>query len=135
MTDVTVHFERGSEEFEKQADGSFKNVNYPNNVVDKIGYKYTNENNRHDITAKVYDNIAAVKINFKTSNLKYVEMFEEQTGNNTYTKLDTSSRQVGDYGRYTITYNDASSSYELKFYPNVNITDEVTLRLRFRVGY
>lgn len=136
MTDVTVHFERGSEEFEKQDDGTFKNVKYPNNVVDKIGYEYTYtaSNKRHDITAKVYDNIPTLKINFKSSVLKYIEEFAYYNGT-TYTDLDTSSRQVGNYGRYTITNNSDDSSYELKFYPNVNIEEEVTLRLRFRIGH
>lgn len=137
MTNVTVHFERGSEEFEKQTDETFKNVNYPYNVVDKIGYEYTytTSNKRHDITAKVYDDIPALKINFKSSNLKYIEEFAYLSGNNSYTDLDISSRQVGNYGRYTITHNSDTSSYELKFYPNVNIEEEITLRLRFRIGH
>ncbi len=137
MTNVAVHFERGSEEFEKQSDETFKNVNYPYNVVNQIGYEYTytTSNKRHDITAKVYDDIPALKINFKSSNLKYIEEFAYQSGDNTYTDLDISSRQVGNYGRYTITHDSATSSYELKFYPNVNIEEEVTLRLRFRIGY
>ena len=79
MTDVTVHFERGSEEFKKRDDGKFENVKYPYNDVDNIGYEYTyttsSSNTRHDITAKVYDDIAALKINFKSSNLKYIEEF------------------------------------------------------------
>lgn len=137
MTDVTVHFERGSEEFKKQDDGTFKNVNYPNNVVDRIGYEYTytTSSKRHDIIANIYDDIPVLKINFKSSTLKYIEEFAEQGTNGQFTKLDTSSRQVENYGRYTIVNNSADSSYELKFYPNVNLDEEVTLRLRFRIGY
>lgn len=138
MTDVTVHFEKGNEEFEKQNDGTFLNVNYPNNTSENIGYDYDYESNvtlkRHHITAYVYDEIPTIKINFKTNNIKYVENFAYYNGSN-YIDLDTSSRQVGNYGRYVISYDVINSEYLLKFYPNVNIDHDVSLRLTFSVGY
>ena len=138
MTDVTVHFEKGNEEFEKQNDGTFLNINYPHNTSENIGYNYDYESNgtlkRHHITAHIYDEIPTIKINFKTNNIKYVENFAYYSGSN-YIDLDTSSRQVGNYGRYVISYDVINSEYILKFYPNVNIDHDVSLRLTFSVGY
>lgn len=144
MENVTVHFEKDSEEFKQLDNGTFENVNYPYNSVEKIGYEYEYSETingsgnvtakNHEITARVYDDIPTIKFNFKTNNLKYVEEFAYKN-ETTYTAIDTSSRQVDNYGRYSLNYNSSTSEYEVKFYPNINLESDVTLRLTFTVGY
>lgn len=141
MDDLTVHFANKAEEFEKQTvDGNdiFYNILYPHNTMQNIGYDYSVDQTitsgnitaiTHEITARVYDEIPYIKINFTTNNLIYVEEFSSET-----TIFDISSKQVGSYGHYTIKYDGVNSAYELRFYPNVNIETDVSLTLKFKIG-
>lgn len=136
INNTTVHFEREKEEFELQNDSKFHDINNPTNVVDEIGYDYVIRGNNHNITARVHDNIPAIKINFNASTAKFVERFEYKDASNNFVSLtDITEGRVSNYGYYTFVIDTINNSYEFKFYPNVNIEQEVTLRLSFSIGY
>lgn len=118
----------GSDEYKfDSVNNVFKNQAYPYNEKSEIGYT----ENEKNITIKVFDEIPVFKLTFDipNTNALLIDFF-----NASDVQIDMSTNQVNDYGTYEITYQDRDGKkyYTLLFYPNINIDDNATFKIKFK---
>lgn len=128
LSNQQVTYVDGTDEY-KFVNNVFKNQAYPYNEKSNIGY--TETENGKNITIKVFDEIPVFKLTFDipSTNALLVDFF-----NASDVQIDMSTNQVNDYGTYEITYQDRDGKkyYTLLFYPNINIDNNATFKIKFK---
>ncbi|MBQ2892480.1 MAG: hypothetical protein IJE45_06265 [Bacilli bacterium] len=136
ITAPSITYPSGSAEYKYQ-DSIFKNLNYPYDDVEDIGYTESDIDTnigtisfKDKYTIKVRDNIPQIKIAFKidSGESALTPIFYDASGN----VIDITSEE----GTYTFT-NTASGSntvYEFVFTPNTEITNDTIINIGFKIG-
>ncbi len=128
LSNEQITYVDGSDEYKfDSVNNVFKNQVYPYNEKSEIGYT----ENEKNITIKVFDEIPVFKLTFDipSTNALLIDFF-----NASDVQIDMSTNQINDYGTYEITYQarDGKKYYTLLFYPNINIDNNATFKIKFK---